>query len=209
MIKNDLYTDIALMYELLGLVAQGHLQLKQAVADHVKLLGRDLKSQDQVASAAAGTSNQSTTDSKSVSFIAWVEKTLRLKKQFDVLLKKCFQEDISFEGEINVALQYVVALTPQNAEFISLYLDYHLRQISKGKLDLNEFEIIGDNAISVFQYLNEKDIFERYYKQHLAKRLLHVKSISEDAEKGILGKLKVFVLLLLIFSAGMWISIYI
>jgi cullin 3 len=196
MIANDLYADMALMYELLGLVPQGHLQLKQAVAEQVKIMGRDLYASDQANTSftQTGSVNQAATiDSKSMlPFIVWIEKTLQLKLKFHTVLEKCFQNDISFEGEINIALQSVIALHPKNSEFISLYLDHHLRGVSKGKLDLNEFEVIGENAISVFQYLSEKDIFERYYKQHLAKRLLYVKSISEDAEKGILGKLKVF-----------------
>lgn len=33
-------------------------------------------------------------------------------------------------------------------------------------------------------------MFERYYKNHLAKRLLHGRSVSDDAERGMLGKLK-------------------
>lgn len=39
--------------------------------------------------------------------------------------------------------------------------------------------------------MNEKDIFEKYYKAHLAKRLLFGKLISEDSERNVLSKLKV------------------
>jgi cullin 3 len=39
--------------------------------------------------------------------------------------------------------------------------------------------------------LKEKDIFDRYYKQHLAKRLLLGKSVGEDAERSMISKLKV------------------
>lgn len=43
----------------------------------------------------------------------------------------------------------------------------------------------------LFRYLQEKDVFERYYKQHLAKRLLLNKSLSDDSEKNMISKLKV------------------
>lgn len=43
----------------------------------------------------------------------------------------------------------------------------------------------------LFRYLRDKDLFERYYKQHLAKRLLFNRSVSDDAERGMLSKLKV------------------
>ena len=52
-------------------------------------------------------------------------------------------------------------------------------------------ETILDKTITVFRFLTDKDVFERYYKGHLAKRLLHGRSVSDDAERGMLAKLKV------------------
>lgn len=43
----------------------------------------------------------------------------------------------------------------------------------------------------MFRYITEKDAFERYYKNHLAKRLLFGRSVSDDAERAMLAKLKV------------------
>lgn len=40
------------------------------------------------------------------------------------------------------------------------------------------------------RYLQEKDVFEKYYKQHLAKRLLGGRASSDDAERSMLTKLK-------------------
>jgi hypothetical protein len=54
-----------------------------------------------------------------------------------------------------------------------------------------EVDIVLDKTITIFRYLAEKDAFERYYKGHLAKRLLLGRSVSEDAERGMLAKLKV------------------
>jgi len=48
-----------------------------------------------------------------------------------------------------------------------------------------------DKTITLFRFIQEKDVFERYYKQHLAKRLLLNRSVSEEAEKGMIAKLKV------------------
>jgi len=42
----------------------------------------------------------------------------------------------------------------------------------------------------LFRFIQEKDVFEKYYKQHLAKRLLLGSSVSDDAEKGMISKLK-------------------
>lgn len=66
-----------------------------------------------------------------------------------------------------------------------------------------EIESVLDKTMVLFRFLQEKDVFERYYKQHLAKRLLLNKSVSDDSEKNMISKLKVrkdevkFMLLLL------------
>lgn len=44
--------------------------------------------------------------------------------------------------------------------------------------------------MALFRHLQEKDVFEKYYKQHLAKRLLGGRTVSDDAERGMLVKLK-------------------
>ena len=59
------------------------------------------------------------------------------------------------------------------------------------KLSQYELDQELDKSMVLFRFLQEKDVFERYYKQHLAKRLLLNKSISDDAEKNMITKLKV------------------
>ena len=54
-----------------------------------------------------------------------------------------------------------------------------------------EIETVLDKSMVMFRFLQEKDVFERYYKQHLAKRLLLNKSVSDDSEKNMISKLKV------------------
>lgn len=47
-----------------------------------------------------------------------------------------------------------------------------------------------DKVIQIFRYLQDKDIFEGFYKTSLAKRLLDQRSVSEEAEKALVLKLK-------------------
>lgn len=63
-----------------------------------------------------------------------------------------------------------------------------------------EIEIILDKSMVLFRYLSEKDVFERYYKTHLAKRLLLNKTVSDDFENNMISKLKVGFLFCLIFN---------
>ena len=60
-----------------------------------------------------------------------------------------------------------------------------------------EIENVLDKSMVLFRYLQEKDVFERYYKQHLARRLLLNKSGSDDSEKNMISKLKVIHMIIL------------
>lgn len=55
----------------------------------------------------------------------------------------------------------------------------------------DEIEAVLEKTIVLFRFIIDKDIFERYYKSHLAKRLLNGRSVSEDAERNMVAKLKV------------------
>lgn len=78
-------------------------------------------------------------------------------------------------------LSYFIVIT-----FVLISLSYRSFKMSE-----QEIETILDKTMVLFRYLLEKDVFERYYKAHLAKRLLLNKSISDDSEKNMISKLKV------------------
>jgi len=63
-------------------------------------------------------------------------------------------------------------------------------------LSEQEIDHVLDKSMVLFRYLQEKDVFERYYKLHLAKRLLLNKSLSDDSEKNMISKLKVNMMIL-------------
>ena len=45
-----------------------------------------------------------------------------------------------------------------------------------------EVEATLDRAIVLFRFLREKDVFQKYYQEHLSKRLLGGRTTSDDAE---------------------------
>lgn len=53
-----------------------------------------------------------------------------------------------------------------------------------------EVDAALDKTIVLFRYLTDKDVFEDFYKRHLARRLYFGRSVSDDAERGLLQKLK-------------------
>lgn len=48
----------------------------------------------------------------------------------------------------------------------------------------------------VFKYIEDKDVFQKFYAKMLAKRLVHQNSASDDAEASMISKLKVSCLFL-------------
>ena len=72
---------------------------------------------------------------------------------------------------------------------LNQYIDYCLRTsfISKSEVEIDQ----GLNKIiEIFKFLNNKDLFEKFYKNFLSNRLLHDKSLSEDYEKSMIEKLR-------------------
>jgi cullin 2 len=45
-------------------------------------------------------------------------------------------------------------------------------------------------CITIFKYIDDKDVFQKFYAKMLAKRLIHSQSVSMDAEEAMINKLK-------------------
>jgi len=75
------------------------------------------------------------------------------------------------------------------AKALVVYLDEMFKKDFKtiGEADLNERV---DKIIQIFRYLNEKDVFEGFYKNSFAKRLLEQRHVNDEVERVIVLKLK-------------------
>uniref|UniRef100_A0A8C5AC46 Cullin family profile domain-containing protein n=1 Tax=Gadus morhua TaxID=8049 RepID=A0A8C5AC46_GADMO len=114
---------------------------------------------------------------------------LDLKTRFDRFLQESFNNDRLFKQTIAGDFEYFLNLNSRSPEYLSLFIDDKLKKGVKG-LTEQEVESILDKAMVLFRFMQEKDVFERYYKQHLARRLLTNKSVSDDSEKNMISKLK-------------------
>ena len=126
--------------------------------------------------------------------IMFIQSLLDLKERFDYFLHASFNDDKLFKQRINYDFEYFVNLNPRTPEYLSLFIDDKLKKGVKGFSE-QEIDQVLDKSMVLFRYLQEKDVFERYYKQHLAKRLLLNKSLSDDSEKNMITKLKVNIVL--------------
>jgi cullin 3 len=118
-----------------------------------------------------------------------MQSLLDLKDRFDTFLSNSFNGDKEFLKMIAKDFEYFLNLNPKSPEYLSLFIDDKLKKGVKGMTE-QEIEQVLDKTMVLFRYLQEKDVFERYYKQHLAKRLLLNKSVSDDSEKNMISKLK-------------------
>ena len=70
-----------------------------------------------------------------------------------------------------------------------MYVDDMMRHGFKG-LSEEAVDTVLDKVVVIFRYLRDKDVFENFYKHHLQKRLLGHRSLSDEAERNMITKLK-------------------
>ncbi|OCH95394.1 Cullin-domain-containing protein [Obba rivulosa] len=205
MIDLDKFDDLSRLYSLFIMVPAGLPSLKKALRETIVRRGKDINASGDIADAedmpeeefeanrAKGKAKARPTNTGSQTLqlaLKWVQDVLDLKDKFDQLWSRSFRSDRELESSMNEAFETFINLNEKSPEFISLSIDDNLKRGLKGKSDA-EMDTILDKTITVFRYVTDKDVFERYYKGHLAKRLLLGRSVSDDAERGMLAKLKV------------------
>lgn len=213
MLKHDKHDDLSYMYKLFVRVENGLQTIADCMSSYLREQGKNLvciEQQTEQQSKLTNTTNQvaistnpnTTTPNmdldSSKTPIMFIQSLLDLKERFDYFLHASFNDDKLFKQRINYDFEYFVNLNPRTPEYLSLFIDDKLKKGVKGFSE-QEIDQVLDKSMVLFRYLQEKDVFERYYKQHLAKRLLLNKSLSDDSEKNMITKLKVNILLSLIF----------
>ncbi|KAL4220045.1 Cullin-3 [Mactra antiquata] len=174
MLKNNKTDDLRCMYKLLVRVPNGLKTMCTCISGYLREQGRALVSEEGE-------------DGKNA--ITYVQNLLDLKDRFDHFLHESFGNDNLFKKMISSDFEHFINLNPKSPEFLSLFIDDKLKKGVKGMTE-QEIETVLDKSMVLFRFLQEKDVFERYYKQHLARRLLLNKSVSDDSEKNMISKLK-------------------
>ncbi|CAI7835604.1 unnamed protein product [Closterium sp. NIES-53] len=173
MLVNDKYEDIARMYRLLKRVPSGLQTMREVMSGHLRETGRQLV----------------TDPDRCKDPVEFVQRLLEEKDKYDRIISASFSSDKAFHTALSTAFEFFLNLNARAAEYISLFIDDKLRKGLKGASE-EEAEAVLDKVMMLFRFLQEKDVFEKYYKQHLAKRLLSGKTVSDDAERSFIVKLK-------------------
>lgn len=172
MLKNNKTEDLACMYKLFIRVPSGLKTMCECISAFLREEGKALVQEESSKNA-----------------ITYIQSLLDLKDRFDHFLYESFSEDRLFKQMISSDFEFFINLNQKSPEYLSLFIDDKLKKGVKGMSE-QEIEMVLDKSMVLFRFLQEKDVFERYYKQHLAKRLLLNKSVSDDSEKNMISKLK-------------------
>lgn len=205
MLKTDRMSELEMVYDLVSRVDPKKEELKLAVQERIVELGtelnnaasnmasmpvnRSLNQEGEAAEADAKASGSKAINQQTVAAIKWVDDILQLKEKFDDVLAYAFKSDQGLQTAFTRSFTDFINVFPRSSEYLSLFFDENMKKGIKGKTE-NEVDALLDKGIILLRYIQDKDMFERYYKRHLSKRLLMKRSISMDAERQMISKMK-------------------
>lgn len=167
-------SDLAAMYDLFSRVPSSVNHLRDALSERIRLDGRAL------------VRDQETNVSPPAAFVKGV---LDMRERFHAVVSTAMRGEKKAQKRMSEAFEDFLNADARAANCLAVYVDELLRVGLRGA-DESQVERELDRVIVVFRYLADKDVFEAYYKNHLAKRLLGNKSGSEEAERAMVSLLK-------------------
>ena len=178
-VRQDRRRDLHNMYTLLKPVDAGLPVLVREVQEHIARVGLD---------AVAGLTGDNIAQ-------LFVDCVLEVHRSYSSMIRDVFNSDQAFTGALDMACAIIVNHRKhprqqcRSPELLSRYCDSLLKRGAKG---LSEAEIDDklSQSITVFKYIDDKDVFQKFYAKMFAKRLIHTLSVSMDAEEGMINKLK-------------------
>lgn len=162
------------MYTLFARVPTSVDNLREALAERIKADGKVLISDQE-----KGVSDPS----------AFVRGVLAMRDRYDKIVEFSFRGEKRARKRMRESFEDFLNTDARAASCLSVYVDELLRVGLRGATEEQITQELN-KIIIVFRYLSDKDIFESFYKQHLAKRLLMGRSVSDDAERAMVSQLK-------------------
>uniref|UniRef100_A0AC11B5Z2 Cullin 1 n=1 Tax=Ovis aries TaxID=9940 RepID=A0AC11B5Z2_SHEEP len=128
----------------------------------------------------------------------YVQTVLDVHKKYNALVMSAFNNDAGFVAALdkacgrfinNNAVTKMAQSSSKSPELLARYCDSLLKKSSKNPEEA-ELEDTLNQVMVVFKYIEDKDVFQKFYAKMLAKRLVHQNSASDDAEASMISKLK-------------------
>jgi cullin 3 len=166
--------ELQLMYDLFVRVPSSVDFLRDALCDRIKAESKAL-----IADQEKGAADPP----------AFVRGVLRMRDRYQKVLQVGFRDEKRTQKRLKESFEDFLNEDARAASCLAVYSDELLRVGLRGASEAQVTEEL-QKVIIVFRYLSDKDIFEAYYKQHLAKRLLGGRSVSDEAERAMVSQLK-------------------
>lgn len=183
LLDNDREEDMGRMYSLLIRIPEGLEPLRQKFETHVRNAG--LAAVAKVAS-----------DAEKLEPKVYVEALLETHTKYQGLVKRAFADEPEFTRSLDNACREFVnrneickAGSNKSPELLAKYTDVLLRKSGTG-VEESELDATLTQIMTVFKYIEDKDVFQKFYSRMLARRLVHSNSSSDDAETSMISKLK-------------------
>ncbi|KAH0538302.1 hypothetical protein FGG08_005076 [Glutinoglossum americanum] len=206
MLDDDRMDDLRLAYNLESRIDPKKTELQKAFQKRVVQMGTEINKAAKTTSIVAAPTNEresgkeiaapatkvaapNATALQSIAAIKWVEDVLQLKDKYDNIWTHAFQEDQGLQTALTRSFHEFINEFQRSSEYISLFIDENLKRGLKDKTE-NEVDAVLEKAITLLRYIQDKDLFERYYKKHLSRRLLMGKSVGGDVEKQMISRMK-------------------
>ena len=204
MLDNDRVHELELIYDLISRVDPKKEELKLAVQKRVVELGSEVNTAATNSSQTSGKgthmdnekgeagkkpSGEKPINQQTAAAIKWVDDVLQLKEKYDNILSTAFQADQGLQTALSRSFTDFINAFDRSSENLSLFFDENMKKGIKGKTE-SEVDSLLDRGITLLRYVQDKDMFERYYKKHLSRRLLMKRSVSMDAERQMISKMK-------------------
>ena len=206
MVDNDKFDALHLVFDLEARVNPQKPELTKALQNLVTEMGNKINEAAITASTApaaapptgddaeAGAEKSKTGSGKQINqqtqaALQWVADILDLKDRFDKIWDVSFAKDQTIQTALTRSMSENINSFARGSEYISLFIDDNMKKGIRDKTDL-EIDQTLEKAIVLLRYLQDKDVFETYYKKHLCKRLILKKSQSTDVEKQMIARMK-------------------
>ena len=200
MLDNDRGDELQKVYLLISRVDPKKEELRKALQKRILALGDDINHAATVTSAPskpdqpnAGEDGkkgpEKPANQQTVAAIKWVDDILKLKNKYDHFWRTALKSDQGLQTALTKSFTDFINIFSRSSEYLSLFFDENLKKGVKGKSEA-EVDDLLDDGITLLRYIQDKDMFETYYKKHLSRRLLMKRSASMDAERQMISKMK-------------------
>ncbi|KAI5842861.1 Cullin [Tricharina praecox] len=183
LLDNDRQPDLQRMYNLLSRIPDGLDPLRTKFEAHVRRAGTSAV--DKIADGG-----------DSLEPKVYVDALLEVHTQYQNLVNTAFKGEAEFVRSLDNACREFVnrnqvckSASTKSPELLAKYADSLLRKSAKSAEE-SDLENKLTAIMTVFKYVEDKDVFQKFYSKMLAKRLVNNLSASDDAETSMIGKLK-------------------